>query len=114
MRVQALESMLNNFKARQTECVHGKGMPGKYVIVEMWDQYAGLGNQFPSMITGDDHGHVLSDDLQPANVKDALRGDRQHHAPPLNANLVQWLPYKTTVVATLVLSAGMPVSVWYR
>lgn len=43
---------MNNFKARQTECVHGKGMPGKYVMVEMWDQYAGLGNQFPSMITG--------------------------------------------------------------
>ena len=50
--------MLNNFKARQTECVHGKGMPGKYVMVEMWDQYAGLGNQFPSMITGMDCRHV--------------------------------------------------------
>ena len=57
-RVQALESMVNNFKARQTECVHGKGMPGKYVMVEMWDQYAGLGNQFPSMITGEDYRHV--------------------------------------------------------
>jgi len=32
--------------------MHGKMMPGKYIVVEMWDEYAGLGNQFPSIITG--------------------------------------------------------------
>jgi hypothetical protein len=50
--VQALESLLNNYKARHVECLHSKELPGKYVVVEMWDEYAGLGNQFPSIITG--------------------------------------------------------------
>ena len=54
--VQALESLLNNYKARQVECMHGKMMPGKYIVVEMWDEYAGLGNLFPSIITGAPEG----------------------------------------------------------
>lgn len=50
--VQALESLLNNYKARHVECLHGTTLPRKYILVEMWDEYAGLGNQFPSLITG--------------------------------------------------------------
>ena len=50
--MQALESLLNNYKARHVECLHGTSMPRKYIVVEMWDEYAGLGNQFPSIITG--------------------------------------------------------------
>ena len=50
--VQALESLLNNYKARHVECLHGTTLPRKYIVVEMWDEYAGLGNQFPSIITG--------------------------------------------------------------
>ncbi|CAL5223455.1 g5974 [Coccomyxa viridis] len=48
----ALESLLNNYKARHVECLHGTTLPRKYIVVEMWDEYAGLGNQFPSIITG--------------------------------------------------------------
>ena len=50
--MQALESLLNNYKARHVECLHSKELPRKYIVVEMWDEYAGLGNQFPSIITG--------------------------------------------------------------
>ena len=50
--MQALESLLNNYKARHVECLHGTTLPRKYIVVEMWDEYAGLGNQFPSIITG--------------------------------------------------------------
>ena len=50
--MQALESLLNNYKARHVECLHGSELPRKYILVEMWDAYAGLGNQFPSVITG--------------------------------------------------------------
>jgi len=62
--VQALESLLNNYKARHVECMHGTMMPGKYIVVEMWDEYAGLGNQFPSIITGAPEGPFLLEALQ--------------------------------------------------
>ncbi len=62
--VQALESLLNNYKARHVECMHGKMMPGKYIVVEMWDEYAGLGNQFPSIITGAPEGPSRLEALQ--------------------------------------------------
>ena len=85
---------MNNFKARQTECVHGKGMPGKYVMVEMWDQYAGLGNQFPSMITGDELQTCMNPELGEAraNAGYGSHEDRQLYctAPPCE-NVVQWL-----------------------
>ena len=50
---QALESLLNNYRARHAQCVSGAAMPGKYMLMSMADDYAGLGNQFPSIVTGD-------------------------------------------------------------
>ena len=73
--VQALESLLNNYKARHVECMHGKMMPGKYIVVEMWDEYAGLGNQFPSIITGAPQG--------PSHLK-ALQNFPTHCMTPLS------------------------------
>ena len=95
---------MNNFKARQTECVHGKGMPGKYVMVEMWDQYAGLGNQFPSMITGMDYRYGIC--LQ--NMECASCGGRQHDVLPLHQTITDRALFNAAVIPTFELSASMP------
>lgn len=51
--MQALESVLNNYRIRHAQCVSSTTLPGKYIVMSMADDYAGLGNQFPSVITGD-------------------------------------------------------------
>lgn len=51
--VQALESVLNNYRIRHAQCVSSTTLPNKYIVMSMADNYAGLGNQFPSVITGD-------------------------------------------------------------
>lgn len=53
VRMQALESVLNNYRMRHAQCVSSTTLPGKYIVMSMADDYAGLGNQFPSVITGD-------------------------------------------------------------
>ncbi len=53
---QALETLLNDYRARHAQCISGAAMPGKYVVMSMVDDYAGLGNQFPSIVTGDSSG----------------------------------------------------------
>ncbi len=50
---QALESVLNNYRIRHAQCVSSTTLPNKYIVMSMADDYAGLGNQFPSVITGD-------------------------------------------------------------
>ncbi|BDA44693.1 hypothetical protein COCOBI_06-1710 [Coccomyxa sp. Obi] len=52
MGSQALESVLNNYRMRHAQCVSSTALPGKYIVMSMVDDYAGLGNQFPSVITG--------------------------------------------------------------
>ena len=55
---QALESLLNNYRTRHAQCVSGAAMPGKYMLMSMADDYAGLGNQFPSIVTGDSSDRI--------------------------------------------------------
>ena len=49
---QALEEALAAYRIRHEQCTTGSAVPGKYVVTLMADDYAGLGNQLPSIITG--------------------------------------------------------------
>lgn len=50
--VQALETALAAYRLRHDQCTNSTSVPGKYVVMSMVDEYAGLGNQFPGIITG--------------------------------------------------------------
>lgn len=50
--LQALESLLAAYRVRHAQCTSSEGLPGKYMLMSMVDEYAGLGNQFPGIITG--------------------------------------------------------------
>ena len=52
MYMQAFEDVIAAYKVRHEQCTNSSGLPGKYVVMSMRDEFAGLGNQFPSIITG--------------------------------------------------------------
>jgi hypothetical protein len=55
--VQALDDIIFKYKTRHAECVNSSGLPPKYVLMSMTDDYAGLGNQLPGIITGEAAPH---------------------------------------------------------
>jgi hypothetical protein len=59
--VQALEEALAAYRVRHEQCTSGSDFPGKYVVTLMADDYAGLGNQLPSIITGAARMHACMD-----------------------------------------------------
>lgn len=52
MLTQALEEVIAAYRVRHEQCTNSTGLPGKYIVMSMRDEFAGLGNQFPSIITG--------------------------------------------------------------
>ena len=52
MPLQALEDLIAAYRIRHEQCTTSTSLPGKFVVMSMRDGFAGLGNQFPSIITG--------------------------------------------------------------
>lgn len=53
-RSQLLEHLLDTYEARHKECItRTDTLPRKYVVVRVQEWVAGLGNNLPSVVTGD-------------------------------------------------------------
>ena len=51
--MQVLENLVTAYRARHAHCLNSTTLPTPYVLMSMVDEYAGLGNQFPGIITGE-------------------------------------------------------------
>ena len=56
--MQVLDNLLVAYKARHAHCLNSTTLPPPYVLMSMVDEYAGLGNQFPGIITGEQRPYL--------------------------------------------------------
>ena len=52
MRRDAIEDLLQGYRARHQACVNSTGLPGPYFLLHTPDNASGIGNQLPSVISG--------------------------------------------------------------
>jgi xyloglucan fucosyltransferase len=52
MRRDAVEDLLQGYRARHLACQNSSGLPGPYFLLHTMDNVSGIGNQLPSVISG--------------------------------------------------------------
>jgi hypothetical protein len=57
VRLHPLEALLQAYKLRHLGCIDSPGLPHKYILVRS-NNIVGMGNQFPSIISGERHPFV--------------------------------------------------------
>ena len=52
LRRDAVEDLLQAYRARHQACVNSSGLPGQYFVLHTLNNVSGIGNQLPSVISG--------------------------------------------------------------